>query len=60
MASRPTLEPVARSAEMENLDRLFGLVLDAVRERGNSIENDTIVCFFSDHGEMLYDHDDID
>ena len=47
-------------AEMENLDRLFGLVLDAVRERGNSIENDTIVCFFSDHGEMLNDHDDVD
>eukprot|EP00944_MAST-04C_sp_MAST-4C-sp1_P001956 g1956.t1 len=47
-------------AEMENLDRLFGLVLDAVRERGNSIEKDTIVCFFSDHGEMLNDHDDID
>ena len=47
-------------AEMENLDRLFGKVLDAVKERGNSIEKDTIACFFSDHGEMLNDHDDVD
>ena len=30
------------------------------KERGNSIEKDTIACFFSDHGEMLNDHDDID
>ena len=45
---------------MENLDRLFGEVLDEVRRRGNSVEKDTIVCFFSDHGEMLNDHDDID
>jgi hypothetical protein len=42
------------------LDRLFGEVLGEVRARGNSVENDTIVCFFSDHGEMLNDHDDID
>ena len=48
------------AAEMENLDRLFGEVLDEVRRRGNSVEKDTIVCFFSDHGEMLNDHDDID
>lgn len=47
-------------AEIENLDRLFGVVLDAVRARGNSVDKDTIVCFFSDHGEMLNDHDDID
>ena len=47
-------------AEIENLDRLFGEVLDAVNTRGNSIETDTVVCFFSDHGEMLNDHDDID
>ena len=47
-------------AEIENLDRLFGEVLDAVQARGNSVENDTIVCYFSDHGEMLNDHDDID
>ncbi len=47
-------------AEIENLDRLFGRVLDAVRARGNSVENDTVVCFFSDHGEMLNDHDDVD
>lgn len=47
-------------AEIENLDRLFGEVLAAVNARGNSVENDTVVCFFSDHGEMLNDHDDID
>merc|ERR1711871_1079064 len=47
-------------AEIENLDRLFGEVLGAVKARGNSVENDTVVCFFSDHGEMLNDHDDID
>ena len=48
------------AAEMENLDRLFGLVLGAASARGNSVETDTIVCFFSDHGEMLDDHDDRD
>ena len=47
-------------AEIENLDRLFGVVLDAVRARGNSVEKDTVACFFSDHGEMLNDHDDVD
>ena len=47
-------------AEIENLDRLFGVVLDAVKARGNAVENDTVACFFSDHGEMLNDHDDID
>ena len=47
-------------AEIENLDRLFGVVLDEVARRGNSVEKDTIVCFFSDHGEMLNDHDDVD
>ena len=36
-------------AEIENLDRLFGQVLDAVHDRGNSVENDTVVCFFSDY-----------
>jgi len=48
------------AAEMENLDRLFGTVLNAAAARGNTVERDTIVCFFSDHGEMLDDHDDTD
>ena len=48
------------AAEMENLDRLFGVVLEAATARGNSIESDTVVCFFSDHGEMLNDHNDWD
>ena len=43
------------ASEIENLDRLFGLVLDSVRARGHS-ESDTVVCVSSDHGEMLNDH----
>ena len=39
------------AAEMERLDQLFGMVLDAARARGHSVETDTLVCFFSDHGE---------
>jgi len=46
------------AAEMENLDRLFGQILEAANNRGNTIEKDTVVCFFSDHGEMLDDHMD--
>ncbi|KAJ1455338.1 alkaline-phosphatase-like protein [Pelagophyceae sp. CCMP2097] len=45
------------AAELENLDRLFGLVLDAVVDRGES--DSTLVCVYSDHGEMLDDHDDV-
>lgn len=48
------------AAEMENLDRLFGVVLDAAKARGDSVDTNTVVCFFSDHGEMLNDHDDTD
>jgi len=46
------------AAEIENLDRMFGLVMDAARQRGNSVDTDTIVCTFSDHGELLDDHND--
>ena len=46
------------AAEMANLDRLFGVVLDeAARQEGGSLAN-TVVCFASDHGEMLGDHGD--
>ena len=49
------------AAEMENLDRLFGVVLDAARARGDGLDDgNTVACFFSDHGEMLNDHDDTD
>eukprot|EP00936_MAST-01D_sp_MAST-1D-sp1_P001403 g1403.t1 len=41
-------------AEIENLDRLFGIVLDKVRALGE-LDN-TLVCVSSDHGEMLGDH----
>ena len=61
----PTGEPESSTvdrcdygAEMENLDRLFGLVLDEVKaQEGGSLAN-TVVCFASDHGEMLGDHGD--
>lgn len=36
-------------AEIENLDRLFGIVMDAVKRRGSSVETDTVICVFSDH-----------
>ena len=45
------------AAEIENLDRLFGLVLNEVKNRQEM--NNTIVCIASDHGEMLGDHGDI-
>ena len=35
-------------------------VLGAVEARGHSLGSDTVACFFSDHGEMLDDHDDRD
>ena len=45
------------AAEAENLDRLFGVIIDAARARGDGPgRNNTVVCFFSDHGEMLNDH----
>jgi len=46
------------AAEIENLDRLFGLVMKSAQQRGNGVDTDTIVCTFSDHGELLDDHND--
>ena len=43
------------AAELENLDRLFGSVMDAATAKAG---NDLVVCAFSDHGEMLDDHGD--
>ena len=51
-----TAPPGNYAAEIENLDRLFGTVLDAATKRDPNI----IACAFSDHGEMLDDHDDQD
>ncbi len=42
------------AAMVENIDRLCGELIDAVRERGE-LEN-TIIVYASDHGEMLGDH----
>ena len=44
------------AAEVENLDALFGRVLAAARAKDDNL----IACAFSDHGEMLDDHDDTD
>lgn len=46
------------AAEIENLDRLFALVIKAVEDRGDG--DNTIICLASDHGEMLGDHGDVD
>src|SRR5947208_2286237 len=40
--------------EITYLDHCFGRILDAIEARPNS-EN-TLVCFFSDHGDLLGDH----
>ena len=46
------------AAEIENLDRLFSVVLAEVAARGDA--PNTVVCMASDHGEMLGDHGDVD
>ena len=45
------------AAEIENLDRLIGALVAEV-ERTDEGLNNTLVCFASDHGEMLGDHGD--
>jgi arylsulfatase len=46
------------AAEMENLDRNIGRILQSVNDNNNNNNNNnnTIICFASDHGEMLLDH----
>lgn len=46
------------AAEIENLDRLFSLVIAEVEARGE--KDNTVICVASDHGEMLGDHGDVD
>jgi len=46
------------AAEVENLDRLFKLVIDEVDAQGEL--NKTLIIVTSDHGEMLGDHGDHD
>ena len=46
------------ASEMENLDRLFGLVVAEVKRQEGGSLNNTVICFASDHGEMLGDHGD--
>ncbi len=40
--------------EISYIDQCLGRILDAVEARGDA-EN-TLICFFSDHGEMMGDH----
>lgn len=47
------------AAEIENLDRLFGIILAQVEKMDPGL-NKTVVCLASDHGEMLGDHGDVD
>jgi len=48
----------AYAAEIENLDRLVGLILDELANQSARRGSDILVCFASDHGTMLYDHGD--
>jgi|EP01046_Picozoa_sp_COSAG06_P020324 arylsulfatase A-like enzyme len=63
-ACAPVVDPTGTrtrcnyAAEIENLDRLFQLVLDQVESMGQT--ESTVVCIASDHGEMLGDHGDVD
>lgn len=40
--------------EITYIDDCIGKILDAVEARGDA--DDTVICFFSDHGEMAGDH----
>jgi len=40
--------------EISYIDSCIGLLLDAVEARGNA--GNTLICFFTDHGEMFGDH----
>ena len=56
-AINPTLAKIVRAryyGEITYLDHCFGRILDAIEARSNS-EN-VLICFFSDHGDLLGDH----
>lgn len=55
--TRSNTDRCAYGAEIENIDRLFGLILKELQIIGEY--NNTVVCISSDHGEMLQDHGDI-
>jgi arylsulfatase A-like enzyme len=52
--SPSTIDRCSYAAECEHLDALFGAILDELDNLGE--RNNTIICFSSDHGEMLGDH----
>lgn len=41
--------------EISYIDQCIGRILDAVKARGDG--SNTLICFFSDHGDLLGDHD---
>lgn len=47
-------DPCNYAAECENLDSLIRQILDELKRQGQF--DNTIICFSSDHGEMLRDH----
>src|SRR6202043_3743381 len=56
-AINPALARIVKAryyGEITYLDHCLGRILDAVEARSNS-EN-TLICFFSDHGDLLGDH----
>jgi choline-sulfatase len=56
-AINPALARIVKAryyGEITYLDHCLGRILDAVEARANS-EN-TLICFFSDHGDLLGDH----
>jgi arylsulfatase len=56
-AINPTLAKIVKAryyGEITYLDHCLGRILDAVEARPNS--DNVLICFFSDHGDLLGDH----
>src|SRR5438874_3323319 len=56
-AINPALAKVVKAryyGEITYLDHCLGRILDAIEARPNS--DNTLICFFSDHGDLLGDH----
>jgi arylsulfatase len=56
-AVNPALSRIVKAryyAEISYLDHCVGRILDAIEARSNS--DNVLICFFSDHGDLLGDH----
>jgi arylsulfatase len=56
-AINPALSKIVKAryyGEITYLDHCLGRILDAIEARPNS--DDVLICFFSDHGDLLGDH----